>query len=183
MTNKKPWYKKWWVIFLIFIFFLGVISVITDSDEQNDQTNKPEEVEVNETEEIVVNEIIEDETLDFEVLDEKEGETLFVDETRYEVVGITTETDQDTLVKIAEKLKGEYQSKYNEYGDLQVYLFDANSKEDASNYLKISYEESIEKADHYNAITRMTLYRKKDKYSLLYLYDENGDVVKTVEDF
>lgn len=175
MTNQKPWYKKWWAILLLFIFFLIIISVSTDDNKQDNRTNKSREVELNEN--------IKNQTLNFEILNEQESETLFTDEIRYEIVGVTTETNKDELVKIAKNLKKQYHAHYDEYGDIQIYLFDSNNRDEAENYLRIPYEESIAKANYYNAITRLTLHRKKDNYSLLLLSDEDGNIIETIENF
>jgi hypothetical protein len=183
ITKKDITRKKAGLIFgtVLFAFFIliGITAEPIEQIEQPIETAQREEVKESELETESIEELI----LEYEIIDEKEGETLYVDKYRYEVLAVTGENEENRVIAVAEEIRDKYQEQYEQYGDMQIYIFDKAYQEEISDYLRITWEESIAKADHYNKRTRAVVYMQEGKYSLFYLYDEDGKTIKTIENF
>lgn len=171
---KKSIFKKWWfwtIAVLVLILIIG-----TSGGEKKTEkkiTPKVTEETTSTTEK----------KLSYDIIDEGGRETMMENEKRYEVLVVTGEKDKDNLVKMAKGLKEKYQEQYAKYGDVQIYIYDVKHKKEVSDYLDISYEESIEKADYYDKFTVATiLLKEKDSLNVLYLY-KDGKISETIEDF
>lgn len=174
--------QKFAAIFSTLILFAGCgnkNSIELSNKQEIPPQSKQEEAVVEPIKETLDKQPVEVAALDYEIIDEKESETLFKDNKRYEVVGITGEKKSEKLSQIGKEVKSKYQDEYNKYGDIQVYIFSNQYKAEASKYLRISETESI----NYDKYIRATLNMRKDIYSLFYIFDDTGEIIEAIENF